>query len=76
MYRNAYRGLVTKHEGKRPLGSPTRKWKKHNNMQFLKIGSGGTDWTDLAQNRDQWWALVNTVMNHRIPKYVGKFLRS
>jgi hypothetical protein len=39
-----------------------------------KIGWGGLDWIDLAQDRDQWKALVNTVMNLRIPKNVGKFL--
>jgi hypothetical protein len=45
-------------------------------MNLREIGWGGKDWIDLAQDRDQWRALVNTVMNLRFPKNVGKFLSS
>jgi hypothetical protein len=45
-------------------------------MDLREIGWGGMDWIDLAQDRDQWRALVNTVMNLRFPKNAGKFLRS
>jgi hypothetical protein len=62
--RNAYRVLVGKPEGKRPLGRPRRRWEDNIRRE---IGWGGMDWTDLAQNRDQWRALVNAVMNLRIP---------
>jgi hypothetical protein len=55
--RNAYRTLVGNLDGKIPLGRPRRRWVANINM----------DWTDLAQARDQWRALVNTVMNLRVP---------
>jgi hypothetical protein len=45
-------------------------------MDFREIGRGGMDWIDLAQNRDQWRVLVNTVMSLRVPKIAGKFLGS
>jgi hypothetical protein len=64
--RNGYRIFVGKPEGKRPLGRPRRRW-EDNNMDLREIGSGGTDWVGLAQNRDQWKALVNTVINLRVP---------
>jgi hypothetical protein len=65
--RNAYRILVGKPEGKRPLGSPRRRWEDNIRMDIREIGWGGMDWIDLAQDRDQWSALVNTVMSHRVP---------
>jgi hypothetical protein len=65
--RNAYRILVGKPEGKRPLGRPRRRWEDNIKMDLREIGWGGTDWIDLAQDRDQWRALVNTVMNIRVP---------
>jgi hypothetical protein len=65
--RNAYRILVGKPEGKRPLGKPRRKWKDNIRMDFRERGWGGMDWIDLAQDRDQWRALVSTVMNLRVP---------
>jgi hypothetical protein len=54
-------------EGKRPLGKSGRGWVDNIKMDLTEIGWGGTDWTDLAQDRDQWRALVNTVMNLRDP---------
>jgi hypothetical protein len=65
--RNAYRILVGKPEGKRPLGRPRRRREDNIRMDLREIGWGGMDWIDLAQDRDQWRALVNTVMNLRAP---------
>jgi hypothetical protein len=65
--RNAYRILVGKPEGKRPLGRPKHRWVDNIKMDPREIGWGGTDWIDLAQDRHQWRALVNTVMNLRVP---------
>jgi hypothetical protein len=62
--RNAYRILVGKPEGKRTLGRPRRAWVDNIKMD---LGEIGWDWIELAQNRDQWRALVNTVMNLRVP---------
>jgi hypothetical protein len=64
---NAYRILVRKPEGKRPLGRPRRRWVDKIKIYFNEIGWDGMDWIDLAQDRDQWRALVNTVMNLRVP---------
>jgi hypothetical protein len=63
--RNAYRILVGKPEGKRPLGRPRSRWEDIR-MDLREIGWGGMEWIDL-EYRDQWRALVNTVMNLRIP---------
>jgi hypothetical protein len=65
--RNAYRILVGKAEGKRPLGRPRRRWVDNIKMDFREIGWDGIDWLNLAQDWDQWRALVNTVMNLRVP---------
>jgi hypothetical protein len=51
----------------RLLGKPIRRWEDNIRMDLREIGWGGMDWIDLAQDRDQWRALVNTVMNLRIP---------
>jgi hypothetical protein len=59
--------LVGKPEGKRPLGRPRRRWEDNIIMDLREIGWGGMDCIDLAQDRDQWRALVNTVMNLRVP---------
>jgi hypothetical protein len=59
--------LVGKPEGKRPLGRPRRRWEDNIKVDLRKKGWGGMDWIDLAQDRDQWRALVNTVMNLRVP---------
>jgi hypothetical protein len=65
--KNAYRILVGKAEGKRSLGRPRRRWEDNIKMDYREIGWRGMDWTDLAEDRDQWRALVNTVMNLRVP---------
>jgi hypothetical protein len=65
--RNAYRILVQKPEGKRPLGCPRRVLVDNNKMDLKELGCGGMDWIDLAQDRDQWRALVSTVMNPWVP---------
>jgi hypothetical protein len=65
--RNAYGILVGKPEGKRPLGRPRRKWVNNIKMDLREIGLDGMDWINVAQNRDQWRALVNTVIHLRVP---------
>jgi hypothetical protein len=65
--RNVHRILVGKPEGKRPLGRTRRRWVDNINMDLIEIELGGMDWIDLAQDRDYWMALVNTVMNFRVP---------
>jgi hypothetical protein len=65
--RNAYRLLVGKPDGKRPLGRPRRRWVENIKMDLLEIGWGGVDWIGLAQDRDKWRPLVNAVMNLRVP---------
>jgi hypothetical protein len=65
--RNAYRLLVGKPEGKRPLGRPTRRWVDDIRMNLLEIRLGGVVWIGLAQDRDKWRALVNAVMNLQVP---------
>jgi hypothetical protein len=65
--RNAHRILVGKPEGKRPLGRPRCRWVDDVKMYLRGTGWGGMDWIDLAQDRDQWRALVNTVMSLRVP---------
>jgi hypothetical protein len=64
---NAYRIFVGKLEGKKPLGRPRRRWVDNITMDLRAIGWVGMEWIDLAQDRDQWRALVNTVMNLRVP---------
>jgi hypothetical protein len=61
--RNAYKILVGKHKGKRPLGRTRRRRVDNVKLDLKEVGWGGMDWIDLAQDRDQWRALVNTVMN-------------
>jgi hypothetical protein len=64
--RNVYRILVGKPEGKRPLGRPRCRCVDNIKMNLRKIGWDGMDWIDLAEDGDQWRALVNTVMNLRV----------
>jgi hypothetical protein len=58
---------VGKPEGKRPLGRPRRRWVENITMDLREIGWVGVDLIDMAQDRDQWRALVNTVLNFRVP---------
>jgi hypothetical protein len=64
---NAFRKLMGMPEEKRPLGRSRRRWVDKIKMDLREIGWDGMDSTDLTQNRDQWRALVNTVMNLRVP---------
>jgi hypothetical protein len=59
--------LVEKPEGMRPLGRPRHRWVDNIKIYLRETGWDGMDWIDLAQDRDQWRALVNTVMNLRVP---------
>jgi hypothetical protein len=65
--RNVYRLLARKPEGKRPLGRPRRRWIYIIKMDLLEIGLSVVDWIGLAQDRYRWRALVNSVMNLRVP---------
>ena len=65
--RGLYRDLVVKPVGKRPLGRPRRRWEDNIKMDLQEVGWRDIDWIDLAQDRDRWWALVNVVMNIRVP---------
>jgi hypothetical protein len=65
--RNAYRILVGKSEGNRPLGIPRHRWVDNIKMDLRDIGWDHMDWIDLAQDRDQWSALMNAVMILRVP---------
>jgi hypothetical protein len=65
--RNAYELLVAKPEGKSPLGRPRCRWVDNIKMDLLEIGWGDVDWIGLAQDRDKWRALVNAVVNLRVP---------
>jgi hypothetical protein len=65
--RNAYRILVGKPEVKRPLRRPRRRREDNIKIYLIEIGWGGMDWIGLAQDRDQWRALMNTVINLRVP---------
>ena len=62
-----YGVLVRKPEGTRPLGRPRSRWEDNIKKDLQEVGCGGVDWNDLAQDRDRWRALVNAVMNFRVP---------
>jgi hypothetical protein len=63
--RGVYGVLVEKSEGKRSLGRPRRRWEDNSKIDLQKLGCGGMDWIEQAQDREGWWALVNAVMNFR-----------
>jgi hypothetical protein len=65
--RGEYKVLVGRPEGKRPLGRPSRRWEDNIKMDLGEIGINGANWIRLAQDRVQWRAFVNTVMNLRVP---------
>jgi hypothetical protein len=65
--RGVYRILVGKREGKRPMGRHRCRWEDNIKMDLQEVGCGGKDWIVLAQDRDSWRALVNAVMNIRVP---------
>jgi hypothetical protein len=65
--RNACRSLVRKPEGKRPLGRPRPRWVNNIRMDLGEVGRGDVDWIGLAQDRNRWRALVNSVLNLRVP---------
>jgi hypothetical protein len=65
--RGAYNILVERPEGRRPLGRPRRRWEDNIKMDLREIGFGDVDLIHLAQDRDRWRVLVNTVMNFRFP---------
>jgi len=65
--RGVYRILVGKPEGKRPLGRPRHRWEDTIKIDLKEVGCGGRDWIELTQGRNRWRALVNAVMNLRVP---------
>jgi hypothetical protein len=65
--RGVYRVLVGRPEGKRPLRRPRRRWEDNIKMDFREVGIDGVNWIQLVQDRVQWRACVNTVMNLRVP---------
>ena len=65
--RGAYRVLVGKPDGKKPLGRPRRRWMDNIRMDLQELGCGYVDWIGLAQDRDRWRTLVNAVTDLRVP---------
>jgi hypothetical protein len=74
--RGVYRVLVGKPEGNRLLGRPRRKWEDNIKADLQKVGCRGMAWIELAKDRDRWRALVNAVINLRVPYNAGNFLMS
>jgi hypothetical protein len=72
--RNAYKNLTGIAVGKRPLGRYWRRWEDNISMDLKEVEWEVVDWMLLALDRDQWWAVVNTVMNFRVPQNEGNFL--
>jgi hypothetical protein len=67
---------VGKPDGKRPLGRTRRRWEDNIKVDLEEVECGGMDWIKLAQDRDRWRAVVNAVMNLRVPQNAGNFLTS
>jgi hypothetical protein len=65
--RGVYGVLVWRPEGKRPMGRPRRRWEDNIKKDLREIGFDGANWIQLAEDRVQWRAHVNTIMNHRVP---------
>jgi hypothetical protein len=65
--RGGYRVLLRKPEGKTPLGRPRHRWEDNIKMDLQEVGCVGMDWIEVAQDRERWRALVNAVMNFRVP---------
>jgi hypothetical protein len=65
--RNAYRLLVGKPQGKRPLERPKRRWVHNIRIDLGEVGGGDVDWIGLAKDRNRWRALVNSILNLRVP---------
>ena len=65
--RGIYTVLVGKPEGKRPLGRPRHKWEDNIKIDLQEVGCGGMDWIELPEDRDRWRALVNAILNLRVP---------
>jgi hypothetical protein len=65
--RGAYNILIGRPKGRRPLGRPKRRWEDNIKTDLTEIGFGYVHWINLAQDRDRWRALVNTIMNLRVP---------
>jgi hypothetical protein len=74
--RGVYRVLVEKNKGKRPLGRPRPRWDYNIKIYLQKVGWRVMDWIDLAQDRERWRALVNTVMKFLVPSNEVNFLTS
>jgi hypothetical protein len=74
--RGVYRVLMGDPEGRRPLGRPRLGWEDNINIDLQAVGCGGMDLMDLAEDRERWWALVNAVMNLRVPHNAENFLTS
>ena len=74
--RGTYRVLVGRRGGKTPLGGPRRRWEDNIKIYLEEVGWEGMDWIDLALVWDGWWALVNAVMNLRVPQNAGNLLSS
>jgi hypothetical protein len=70
--RIAYRLLVVKPKGKRPLGRPRRRWVDNIRMDLWEVGWGDVDWIGLAKDRNRWRAVVNSVLSLRVPWNAGK----
>jgi hypothetical protein len=65
--RNAFKILTSRPVGKRPLGRPRRRWEDNIRMDLEEIGVNTGNWVDSAQDRNYWRALVNAVLNLRVP---------